>query len=154
MPDQRPPLERQLCPSARCVEGVLLLGIIGSDGRVGFISPNLRVNKEFVEKVSKGRAAEQRFRFAAPCQESDCMHWTGEKCAVIDQARGAAKTTQTSIDSSELLPRCGVRSRCRWFAQVGPDACLVCPFVFNYVWPAGAVPPVLVPVHEEKTNDE
>lgn len=129
-----------LCPSARCGEGALLVGIIGAEGKIGYISPSFPVDKKFIEQTRTGRAPEQRFRFAALCQESGCVHWTGTRCGVIDQARAAAERTQTGRDSSESLPRCGIRRQCRWFAQDGSDACSVCPFVFNYVWPEEQIP--------------
>jgi hypothetical protein len=31
--------------------------------------------------------------------------------------------------SSAELPRCAIRSSCRWFAQRGAEACAVCPLV-------------------------
>jgi hypothetical protein len=124
-----------LCPSSRCGEGSLLLGIIGSDGKAGYINPAPMVDKKFVENA--GCAPEQRFRFAAPCRESACAHWTGTRCGVIDHATSVAESTDIGTDSPNPLPRCAVRSRCRWFAQHGQKACFVCPSVFNYVWPEG-----------------
>lgn len=126
---------QMLCPSARCDEGAQLLGILGPEGKVAYISPALRVDGNFTEKAWIGRAPEQRFRFAAPCRESECAHWTGTRCGVIDRAIEAAAATKTGQRLSEPLPRCGVRMQCRWFAQRGVDACATCPFLFNYVWP-------------------
>jgi hypothetical protein len=133
--DQHSSHEQLLCPSARCGEGALLVGIIGPDGKIGYVNPALPIDKKFVERSRGGRGPEQRFRFAAPCQKSGCVHWSGTRCGVIDQARAASEATQTGNDSLDLLPRCGIRRQCRWFAQSGLDACSVCPFVFNYVWP-------------------
>jgi hypothetical protein len=127
--------QQKLCPSARCDEGALLVGIIGIEGKVAYISPALRVDHEFTEEAWRGSAPEQRFRFAAPCRESSCVHWTGTRCGVIDAALLAAEATQTRQCASSPLPRCGIRAQCRWFAQTGPDACSTCPFLFNYIWP-------------------
>jgi hypothetical protein len=135
MPDQRHIDKHLLCPSARCAEGALLIGLVGAEGKVGYIKPTIPVDKEFVEQALTGRAPEQRFRFAAPCQESGCIHWTGTKCGVIDQARVAVEATQTERGASHSLPKCGIRPHCRWFAQTGSDACSACPFIFNYAWP-------------------
>jgi hypothetical protein len=33
----------------------------------------------------------------------------------------------------EPLPHCGIRSACRWFAQVGSRACSICPHVVHTV---------------------
>jgi hypothetical protein len=30
---------------------------------------------------------------------------------------------------------CAIRRFCRWFEQSGPDACRICPFLFNHIWP-------------------
>jgi hypothetical protein len=140
MTHQHGPDKQLLCPSARCGEGALLVGIIGPDGKIGYVSPALPVDEKFVEQTRAGRPPEQRFRFAAPCQESGCVHWMGTRCGVIDQARAAAEVTQTGRASSNSLPRCGIRRQCRWFAQAGSDACFACPFVFNYVWPEEQIP--------------
>src|SRR5437763_115569 len=35
----------------------------------------------------------------------------------------------------EALPRCGIRPRCRWFAQNGRAACEVCPLVVTDLSP-------------------
>jgi hypothetical protein len=127
-------------PSPSRQEGALLLGIVGSDGKVGYINPAPMVGKEFVEKArEQGVAPEHRFRFAAPCLETGCTHWSGTRCGVIDQAKSVSETTQRDVDQTDSLPRCAVRPDCRWFAQVGPAACSVCPTVFNYVAPEAAL---------------
>ena len=137
---QRTTEEQLLCPSARCGEGALLVGIMDTNGTVGYISPSLPIDNEFVERVRKGRTPEHRFRFAASCQESGCLHWTGTRCGVIDQARAAMEVAQIGKGFAHPLPRCGIRAQCRWFAQAGFDACSACPMVFNYVWPEEEVP--------------
>src|SRR5829696_2703093 len=126
------PLDRgsnHLCPSARCEEGAILLGIVGKDGVVGYVSPLIRVDKDFVRQAYKGRTPEKRFRFSQPCIERGCLQWTDSRCGVIDralQAKEEANATNTAID---VLPNCTIRPRCRWFAQVGHRACTVCPLV-------------------------
>jgi hypothetical protein len=122
-----------LCPSSRCGEGALLLGIIGRDGQVGYIRPALIITKDFVEMAQSGRRPEHRFRFAAPCEGKACVHWTGVSCAVIGDALSAATGLSADQSSSAQLPNCTIRPQCRWFAQEGSRACGVCPFVFNYV---------------------
>jgi hypothetical protein len=131
MPDQRDRNPQLLCPSFRCVEGAILLGIIGPDGKVGYIRPAPTIDDEFVSQAREGRTPEQRFRFAAPCQESGCEHWSGARCGVVDQSLVAAEVAHTELVIPDTPPRCDIRSRCRWFAQAGFDACSVCPFVFN-----------------------
>jgi hypothetical protein len=123
-----------LCPSFTCVDKALLIGIIGPDGKVAYLNPAPTVDQKFVDVASQGRPPEQRFRFAAPCVTSSCAHWSGARCAVVDHALSVAEgsTESPAATSSEPLPRCAVRSQCRWFAQRGRDACKACPSVFNY----------------------
>jgi hypothetical protein len=73
-----------LCPSSRCEEGATLLGVVQSDGRVGFASRRYEVTQEFVQIARAGRAPEKRFRFASTCAMKGCRQWTGERCGVID----------------------------------------------------------------------
>ena len=127
------PTAKPLCPSFKCVDKALLIGIIGADGKVNYVNPAPTVNPEFVEVASQGRPPEQRFRFAAPCVTSSCAHWSGARCGVVDLALSVAESSpEDPAASSEPLPRCAIRSQCRWFAQRGRDACRVCPSVFNY----------------------
>jgi hypothetical protein len=49
-PKQTQSTER-LCPSARCKEGAILLGIVGKDGVVGYVRPQETVDAEFVRRA-------------------------------------------------------------------------------------------------------
>jgi hypothetical protein len=106
----------------------VLIGIVGGDGRLGQISPPLPVDAEFVARAEAGRTPESRFRFAEPCAEGDCNQWAGDRCGLIeemlDSPQGIAEASEGAA-----LPRCGIRSSCRWFAERGPDACAICPLV-------------------------
>jgi hypothetical protein len=93
---------------------------------VGYITPPIPVDDEFVAKVRTGRSPEQRFRFAGNCIEGGCAQWTGSRCGVIDAV--LAVGGDTAADGIRL-PRCAIRSTCRWFAQSGAGACSVCPLV-------------------------
>jgi hypothetical protein len=116
------------CPSALCEEDAILLGIVGSDGRVGYVSPKLTVTAEFVQIALKGSAPEARFRFAKPCIESDCAHWIGSRCDFIERA---TSSSQEGVDANIPLPACVIRQSCRWFTQKGSQACSVCPEVIR-----------------------
>jgi hypothetical protein len=124
------PRAGRLCPSARCEPGSILLGVVTPDGRVGYLRPELRIDAEFVANARAGREPEKRFRFAQPCVEAECRHWTGSRCGVIenvlDSEEGGA-----AVDESRKLPRCSIRPRCRWFAEQGARACMVCPLVIT-----------------------
>lgn len=121
--------EQRTCPSARCEEGSLLIGIVGGDGLVGYLRPALPVDADFVRIAAEGREAEQRLRFASPCVEGSCRHWTGRQCGLIDSTLEEAQGRE--LPGPDRLPRCSIRSSCRWFGQRGADACAVCPLVIT-----------------------
>jgi hypothetical protein len=126
-----------VCPSSRCEEGAVVLGVIDAKGVVGYISPALPVYAEFVNQSCGDGSLERRFRFAAACQEKGCQNWIEGQCAVIEDALRVAGNIPSIEGSTESnLPRCSIRRSCRWFAQRGPDACGICPLLFNYVWPS------------------
>jgi hypothetical protein len=118
------PAERT-CPSSSCEPGAKLIGVVNADGTVGYVSPPLEIDVDFVERARQGRTPEKRFRFASPCVEARCAQWTGSRCGVID----TVLSTPDRPPVPERLPRCGIRSSCRWYAQSGAEACAVCPLV-------------------------
>jgi len=111
-----------LCPSAPLKEGAVLLGIVMPDGRVAFAGDRLIVNDGFVLDALEGRVAETGFRFAGPCVQGGCSHWTGARCRAFDSlpADGQFAGPEPS------LPACSIRSQCRWFQQTGAGACRAC----------------------------
>ena len=113
----------RLCPSAEAAPGAALIGVVGPEGRVGLLGKPLPVDAGFLAKAGKGRALEKRFRFAAPCQKSDCRQWGGGRCGVIDRVMEIVG----EIDAP--LPTCAIRARCRWYNQRGGTACHACPDV-------------------------
>lgn len=123
-------------PSARCEEGAILVGIVGENGVVGYITPQIKIDNDFVRQAHVGRAPEKRFRFSQPCIKSGCRQWTGSRCGVIDRVLGVVEETNVSSDAPiGVLPKCSIRPQCRWFAQVGRRACTVCPFVVTDLRP-------------------
>lgn len=121
-----------LCPSSRCEEGATLLGVVQSDGRVGFASTRYEVTQEFVQIARAGRAPEKRFRFASTCAMKGCRQWTGERCGVIDTIMSdrASRADAAERDAAPL-PECSIRPQCRWFRQSGRAACAACPEVIT-----------------------
>jgi hypothetical protein len=116
---------RLLCPSSRCEEGAVLVGVVLSDGRVGYAADRVEIDAEFVRTASEGRAPERRFRFASPCARCACSQWTGTRCGVIDRVMDA------TAGIPGALPACSIRDQCRWFDQSGAEACAVCPLVIT-----------------------
>jgi hypothetical protein len=100
-----------------------LLAVRTEEG-LGYVDPPLPITDEFMTLVeTSGGAAEQRFRFTERCIERGCGQWVGGGCGVIE------RLLQHPVMTTTPLPACGIRGRCRWYAQRGPDACAVCPYV-------------------------
>jgi len=122
-----------LCPSARCREGAVLLGIVGSNGILGYVTPQATIDAEFVGRVGAGRSPGKRFRFAEPCVTERCVHWAGNECRVIEDVIAQFGHSEHPEEATlgRVLPRCSIRPRCRWFRQRGGEACSVCPLVIR-----------------------
>jgi hypothetical protein len=118
----------RVCPSSTLEHATTLLGVVGPDGRVHYVSPAPTLDDDFRRKVRDQGGAERRFRFAGTCVEDGCSQWTGSRCGVIDTVLGEVERSVDGELDTELRP-CTVRRACRWFAQSGPAACRVCPLV-------------------------
>ena len=114
-----------LCPSAKAEPGAAVIGVLGPDGRVGYLRDWLETDQEVIEDVSREGLPEQRYRFANSCVEHKCAQWNG-KCTIIERVSEA----MTPIEEHSLQP-CAIRTACRWFRQKGPDACRLCPMVIT-----------------------
>jgi hypothetical protein len=119
------PKTAKACPSGPCQEGAVLLGVMTETGRLAYVQPPTRVNAEFVAKAKALGRPESKFRFSTPCIEASCPQWNGEGCAVVDKV--LEEESQETAPAE--LPRCAIRSTCRWFSQRGAAACAVCPLV-------------------------
>jgi hypothetical protein len=118
------------CPSAPPEVGNVVLGAVQPDGRVAYLRTRLQADAATVQATPAGRTADQRFRFAAPCVSTRCRQWVDGACQVpqklVDLELRAGPRARAD-DAS--LPHCSIRHQCRWFAQSGTSACLVCPLV-------------------------
>lgn len=123
--------EQPTCPSGRCREGAILLGIIGADGLLGYATPKITIDADFVASARLGRKPESRFRFAEPCLERQCQQWIGSRCGLIDQVLASPDGARVTQGSEAGLPGCVVRPSCRWFLQVGARACSICPHIVH-----------------------
>jgi hypothetical protein len=117
------------CPSSACRPGNLLIGIVMPDGRVGSVEPPLEVDAAFADRVSAdpGTPGESRFRFARECVTTACRQWRNDQC----QVGHAAATVAERLEIVEGLPRCAIRSTCRWWQQEGRAACAACQWVVH-----------------------
>jgi len=116
-----------LCPSARCEEGAILLGVLRDDGTVGLLPQRIIMDRESVQLAESQGYPEKRFRFANSCAEDKCAQWTGKKCGVI----GVLFTETKKKGLTETPKKCSIREVCRWFDQEGISACSVCPLVIT-----------------------
>jgi hypothetical protein len=98
-----------------------------SDGTLGYVQPPTRVDADFVVRAEALGRPESRFRFSVPCIEGGCPQWTGSGCGVVDEVLEHEQPPE-AIQLARL-PKCGIRSSCRWYAQRGAAACGVCPLV-------------------------
>jgi hypothetical protein len=119
--------EAVLCPSYRCQDGAILLGIVLAGGRVAFAADRIVIDQEFVDIARQGRPPEKRFRFGGKCVQAACRQWTSGRCGVIDKVLVDLGTDSVPED----LPRCSIRPQCRWYLQSGPQACGACPEVIT-----------------------
>ena len=115
----------RLCPSSRCKEGSLLLGIVNAEGSVDILANPLPIDDTFIQIAEQGREPEKRFRFVNKCVEGGCQQWTGSRCGVID----TVLLQLQHITDENNLPLCNIRSDCRWFSQTGEAACKTCTLV-------------------------
>ena len=76
-----------------------------------------------VRHLSTGVQAEEVFRIAAPCAQSECVHFENAACSL------ARRAVEELDPVAELPPRCAIRSHCRWWAEQGVAACRRCPQV-------------------------
>lgn len=120
--DSRP----ALCPSAKAEPGAAVIGVLGPDGRVGYLRDWLEIDQQFIDDISREARPEQRYRFASNCVEHRCAQWDGCKCTIIERV----SETLTPLEDHSLQP-CAIRTACRWFRQKGPDACRLCPMVIT-----------------------
>jgi hypothetical protein len=119
------PAEQRVCPSSPLEYATHLLGVVGRDGRIHYVSPALPLDDDFRVAASRRGKTGARLRLSGPCLESGCQQWTGSRCGVIEDV--LEETADVDLDT-ELRP-CTIRRDCRWFAQQGAAACHVCPLV-------------------------
>jgi hypothetical protein len=113
------------CPSSSIEHATQLLGVLGPDGRIHFVSPALTIDDGFRAKAAQAGSPERRFRLTGDCVQGACGQWTGTRCGVIDSV--VAETAAAGV--SDAPRSCPIRGRCQWFAQSGAAACRVCPLV-------------------------
>ncbi|MEU1089375.1 hypothetical protein ACFYPN_04440 [Streptomyces sp. NPDC005576] len=115
--------ERLWCPSgmAEAPEAVVLGVRSGPDGSVTYLAEPVPA-ADLLPLIPEGMKPTRVLRFASHC-ESACLHRSGNDCTLIEKVRILPEATGTAV------PRCHLRTSCKWWAQAGPDACRRCPAV-------------------------
>jgi hypothetical protein len=107
------------------MDGAVAIAVVDHTGAapdVVYLEQPVAVSAELLEMAQPLQPTEL-FRFAAPCQTGACAHWDGDRCQL------AARIVQRIPAAALSLPRCHIRTRCRWYAQEGRAACGRCPRV-------------------------
>jgi hypothetical protein len=119
-------LDSLFCPSSQPgVEGARVLGVIQQTSfgqELAYLDELLPATPEVLALAAPVQPTEV-FRLAAKCQTSRCPHFEGTRCGL------AARIVQLLPTVVDTLPRCQIRSECRWFRQEGGAACRRCPQV-------------------------
>jgi hypothetical protein len=119
--------QSHLCPSVPFdTPNAQVFGVSGGSveaPRVHYLRTTISLPFPGVRELAEGVDPSELFRTAAPCAGSQCGHNDGGRCTLIDSIIGG---TNPVVDD---LPRCRIRNKCMWWAQVGAEACHRCPQV-------------------------
>lgn len=100
-----------------------MLGVVtpGPDGpRLAYLDEALAATPDVLALSSPAHPT-QVFRLSGKCQEASCPQFSGGKCSL------GTRVAQLLPAVVDKVPRCIIRSDCRWFHQEGAAACLRCP---------------------------
>jgi hypothetical protein len=118
--DSVPPL----CPSAQpdMAEAAVFGVVLGTalEPAVALTAPELAVLR-----ASGPLKSTQYLRIAARCEEGRCLHFDGTRCQLASRVATRLKKVVSA------LPKCSIRTDCRWFQQEGPGICFRCPQVIT-----------------------
>ncbi len=119
--------DRKSCPSSTCEEGAILLGVVNSNGTIGYVSTPVTIDQEFIDEAQQQGVPESNFRFSNTCVESGCRQWSNGKCGVIQKIMWSNE----DVSLPAQLPDCSIRDSCRWYFQEGAKACSFCPYIIT-----------------------
>jgi len=127
--ETEPAVKHQLlCPSAPgSLDDSVLIGVVTShpDGaRVVPTEGAFPVTPDIL-KLAEPVSPSEVFRFASACRGAKCMHFENNACQL------AVRSVKRLEPVVEELPKCPIRSLCRWFRQEGPAMCKRCPQVIT-----------------------
>lgn len=116
----------QTCPSAPAeAVGSVAFGVIQGSVEapaVAYLQQAVVVTADLIRATSPVSPNEV-LRTAAPCLETSCTHFRGDRCTLVERIVAHLPETVSA------LPRCAIRPACRWWQQEGVSACRRCPQV-------------------------
>jgi hypothetical protein len=118
------------CPSAQPdMEEARVFAVIAGtaeEPRAAYLKAEAVVTADLVDRIGEIEPT-RVFRYAARCEESRCAHHDGDRCAL------GARIAEMLSPVTDSLPSCQIRPSCRWYAEVGGEACRRCPQVVTSV---------------------
>jgi hypothetical protein len=112
------------CPSGAAdrPESVVLGVRSGDDGSVAYLDEPVPA-AEVLGMVPEGIEPRRILRFASHC-EAKCANRIGTRCGLIERIAAVPAPEHTAA-----VPRCHLRTKCKWWQQRGVEACHRCPAV-------------------------
>ena len=118
------------CPSADPHDpDASVLGVVGGTAeqpRIVYLAEPVRVTPELLAKLGDAPVT-GALRVTAPCKERACSHFRDSQCSLITKI---VRATPEALPDAPV-PRCHLRSRCRWWQQENVRACRRCPVVLT-----------------------
>lgn len=111
------------------MEDARVFGVVGGTPeapRVAYLKADAAVTPDLIDRIGDLQPT-QVFRYAARCEESRCVHHEGARCAL------GARVAAMLAPVTDSLPSCQIRASCRWYAEVGAEACRRCPQVVTSI---------------------
>jgi hypothetical protein len=118
----------KVCPSAQPTDdGSVVIGIVGRQDAAPQVS-NLSKPvplQSVAYLIPDSIPATEVLRFAAPCAERRCAHFSDDRCTLASRIVARLPAVLDRVRS------CAIRPSCRWWHQEGAAACHRCPQIIT-----------------------
>lgn len=117
----------RMCPNSDFSVGNYIAGVFTDKGTQRLEVP-VEIDEDVYTRYKEHSTEwEENLRQFGACHQNGCKNWVeGHRCQVPDLLRKITGNTET-----EDIPRCEIRSFCRWYHQEGPDICKKCDLLPN-----------------------